>query len=114
MWRRSWRPSRFVLPLAAIAIAALYVIYSWVDPLPPRHLAIAAGPTGSGYDTAARRYGRRCQAARRRQSRVRNRYRLYPGGSARQGGTACRCVEAARGGERHIVAAHAGEVDRAD
>src|SRR5437763_9240165 len=58
MWRRSWRPSGVVLSLAAIAIAVLYVVYSWIDPLPPRHLAIAAGPTGSGYDTAARRYAR--------------------------------------------------------
>src|SRR6266516_6696533 len=71
MWRRSWRPSRIVLSLAAIAIAVLYVIYSWVDPLPPRHLAIAAGPTGSGYDNAARRYAR-ILARHRVQLEVRN------------------------------------------
>src|SRR6266480_851284 len=71
MWRRSWRPSGFVLPLAAIAIAVLYVIYSWVDPLPPRHLAIAAGPTGSGYDNGARRYAR-ILARHRVQLEVRN------------------------------------------
>jgi TRAP-type uncharacterized transport system substrate-binding protein len=41
-----------------MAIAALYVAYRWVDPLPPRHFVIAAGPTGSGYDNAARRYAR--------------------------------------------------------
>jgi hypothetical protein len=45
-----------VLSVAAIAVAVLYVVYSWIDPLPPRRLAIAAGPTGSGYDKAARRY----------------------------------------------------------
>ncbi len=71
MWRRSWRPSGIVLSLAAIAIAVLYVIYSWVDPLPPRHLAIAAGPTGSGYDNAARRYAR-ILARHRVQLEVRN------------------------------------------
>jgi hypothetical protein len=58
MWRRSWRPSGFVFSLAAIAIAVLYVIYSWVDPLPPRDLAIAAGSATSGYNTIARRYAR--------------------------------------------------------
>src|SRR6266568_1431065 len=71
MWRRSWRPSGIVLSLAAIAIAVLYVIYSWVDPLPPRHLAIAAGPTGSGYDNGARRYSR-ILARHRVQLEVRN------------------------------------------
>ena len=71
MWRRSWRPSGIVLSLAAIAIAVLYVIYSWVDPLPPRHLAIAAGPTGSGYDNGARRYAR-ILARHRVQLEVRN------------------------------------------
>ena len=45
-----------MLSVAAIAVAVLYVIYGWIDPLPPRRLAIAAGPTGSGYDKAARRY----------------------------------------------------------
>ncbi len=60
-----------MLSLAAIAIAVLYVIYSWVDPLPPRHLAIAAGPTGSGYDNGARRYAR-ILARHRVQLEVRN------------------------------------------
>jgi uncharacterized protein len=71
MWRRSWNPSGVVLSLAAIAIAVLYVIYSWVDPLPPRHLAIAAGPTGSGYDNAARHYAQ-ILARHRVQLEVRN------------------------------------------
>ena len=44
--------------LAAIAIAVLYGLYRWVDPLPPRDLAIAAGSATSGYDTIARRYAR--------------------------------------------------------
>jgi TRAP-type uncharacterized transport system substrate-binding protein len=47
-----------VIPLAAIVLAALYVTYRLVDPLPPRHLAIAAGMTGSGYDSFARQYAR--------------------------------------------------------
>src|SRR6266516_2891790 len=58
MWRRSWRPSGFVFSLAAIAIAVLYGLYRWVDPLPPRDFAIAAGSATSGYDTIARRYAR--------------------------------------------------------
>jgi TRAP-type uncharacterized transport system substrate-binding protein len=44
--------------LAAIVLAVLYVTYHLVDPLPPRHLAIAAGMAGSGYDNFARRYAR--------------------------------------------------------
>ncbi len=43
---------------AAIVVAALYVIYRLVDPLPPRHIAIAAGMAGSGYDNFARQYAR--------------------------------------------------------
>jgi TRAP-type uncharacterized transport system substrate-binding protein len=45
-----------VILSAAIVAAALYVIYRLVDPLPPRHLAIAAGMAGSGYDNFARQY----------------------------------------------------------
>ena len=41
-----------------ILCAALYVIYRLVDPLPPRHLVIAAGMPGSGYENIAKRYGR--------------------------------------------------------
>jgi TRAP-type uncharacterized transport system substrate-binding protein len=47
-----------VIGSAAIVIAALYVAYRFIDPLPPRHVVIAAGMAGSGYDTFARRYAR--------------------------------------------------------
>ena len=43
---------------AAIVVAALYVTYRLVDPLPPRHFVIAAGAAGSGYDNFARQYAR--------------------------------------------------------
>jgi uncharacterized protein len=44
--------------LAVIVLAVLYVGYRLLDPLPPRHLAIAAGAAGSGYDNFARQYAR--------------------------------------------------------
>jgi hypothetical protein len=47
-----------VIALAAVVGVALYVAYRLVDPLPPRHLAIAAGMAGSGYDNFARQYAR--------------------------------------------------------
>ena len=56
MWLRF--PLVIVIALAAIVVAALYVAYRLVDPLPPRHLAIAAGMAGSGYDNFARQYAR--------------------------------------------------------
>src|SRR6266542_7156990 len=43
MWHRLWKPSVIVLPWAAFVLAVLYIAYRLVDPLPPRHLAIAAG-----------------------------------------------------------------------
>ena len=43
---------------AAFVLAALFVAYRLVDPLPPRHLTIAAGIAGSGYDNYARQYAR--------------------------------------------------------
>jgi TRAP-type uncharacterized transport system substrate-binding protein len=58
MWRRLWKPLVIVLPPAAVVLAVLYIIYRLVDPLPPRHLAIAAGAPGSGYDNFARQYAR--------------------------------------------------------
>jgi TRAP-type uncharacterized transport system substrate-binding protein len=58
MWGRFWNPWIALVFSAAIILAALYIIYSWVDPLPPRHLAIAAGAVGSGYDKFARQYAR--------------------------------------------------------
>ena len=56
MWHRL--PLIIVIPLAAILLAALYITYRLVDPLPPRQLAIAAGMAGSGYDNFARQYAR--------------------------------------------------------
>jgi TRAP-type uncharacterized transport system substrate-binding protein len=56
MWPRL--PLVIVILSAAIVLAVLYVIYRLVDPLPPRHLAIAAGMLGSGYDNFARQYAR--------------------------------------------------------
>lgn len=47
-----------MLPSTAIILAVLYIIYRLVDPLPPRHLAIAAGTAGSVYDNFARQYAR--------------------------------------------------------
>jgi uncharacterized protein len=56
MWARL--PLVIAILSAAIVVAALYVIYRLVDPLPPRHLAIAAAMAGSGYDSFARQYAR--------------------------------------------------------
>ena len=56
MWPRS--PLVIVIASAAIVVAALYVTYRLVDPLPPRRFAIAAGAVGSGYDNFARHYAR--------------------------------------------------------
>ena len=56
MWLRF--PLVIVIALAVIVGVALYVAYRLVDPLPPRHLAIAAGMAGSGYDNFARQYAR--------------------------------------------------------
>ena len=56
MWLRS--PLIIVVLSATIVVAALYVTYRLVDPLPPRHLAIAAGAAGSGYDNFAKQYAR--------------------------------------------------------
>jgi TRAP-type uncharacterized transport system substrate-binding protein len=47
-----------MLPSTAIILAVLYIIYRLVDPLPPRHFAIAAGIPGTGYDVFARQYAR--------------------------------------------------------
>jgi TRAP-type uncharacterized transport system substrate-binding protein len=58
MWGKSWKPLVIVLPWTAIVLAVLYIIYRLVDPLPPRHLAIAAGMAGSGYEKIARQYVR--------------------------------------------------------
>jgi hypothetical protein len=55
---RSRLPFTIVIALATIVVAALYVTYRLVDPLPPRHFAIAAGAAGSGYDDFAKQYAR--------------------------------------------------------
>ena len=54
MWRRV--SLVILISSAAIALGALYVIYRLVDPLPPRHLVIAASTAGSAYDNIAKRY----------------------------------------------------------
>ena len=52
-----WRRVSLVILISSVAIfGALYVIYRLVDPLPPRHLVIAASTAGSGYDNVAKRY----------------------------------------------------------
>ena len=55
---RSRLPLAFVVALAATVVAASYIIYHLVDPLPPRRFAIAAGAAASGYDNFARQYAR--------------------------------------------------------
>src|SRR5438309_589764 len=55
---RFWKSWVVVVASAAMILAVLYITYRWVDPLPPRHLAIAAGAAGSGYDNFARQYAR--------------------------------------------------------
>ena len=54
MWRRV--SLVILISSAAIVFGVLYVIYRLVDPLPPRHLVIAASTAGSGYDNVAKRY----------------------------------------------------------
>src|SRR6266487_955182 len=56
MRHRLWKPLLILVPLAIVVF--LYVVYRLLDPLPPRHLAIAAGMPGSGYDNFARQYAR--------------------------------------------------------
>jgi hypothetical protein len=56
MWRRLWKPLAIVVPAAAIVLAVLYIVYLFIDPIPPRQFVIAAGMAGSGYDNFARQY----------------------------------------------------------
>ncbi len=58
MWRRLWKPLLIVTTCAAIVLGLLYTAYRFIDPLPPRHFAIAAGMAGSGYDKFATQYAR--------------------------------------------------------
>jgi hypothetical protein len=51
-----FRSHLIIVIASACVIAALYLTYRLVDPLPPRHFKIAAGMQGSGYDDFARRY----------------------------------------------------------
>jgi len=55
-----WFRSHLIIAIASavIVLAVLFVAYRLVDPLPPRHLEIAAGMMGSGYDNIARQYAR--------------------------------------------------------
>ena len=57
-WRWSWKPSLLLLLWAVLVLAVLCITYRLADPLPPRHFAIAAGITGTGFDETARQYAR--------------------------------------------------------
>ena len=48
MWDSFWRRWIAAIISTAIVVAVLYIAYRWVDPLPPRQFAIAAGAAGSG------------------------------------------------------------------
>jgi uncharacterized protein len=55
MWKKDLF---FVVAAATIIFVMAYAVYRLVDPLPPRHVVIAAGPAGSIYDSYARHYAR--------------------------------------------------------
>ena len=57
-WQRLQRPLIVLLAWVLIALALIYVVYRWVDPLPPRRLTIAVGGAGSVYDDFAKQYAR--------------------------------------------------------
>ena len=58
MVRTSRETLIIALLAAAVALAALYILYRLVDPLPPRRLIMAAGMAESGYDNFAKQYAR--------------------------------------------------------
>jgi hypothetical protein len=58
MWGSFWRRWIAAIISTAIIVPVLYIAYRWVDPLPPRQFAIAAGAAGSGYESLARQYAR--------------------------------------------------------
>jgi len=58
MLRRLKKPWAIVVAWAGVVLVALYLVYRWVDPLPPHHFAIAAGIAGTHYDEFARHYAR--------------------------------------------------------
>jgi hypothetical protein len=47
MWHRLWKSLVIVVPSAAIVLAVLYIIYRFIDPIPPGHFAIAAGTSAA-------------------------------------------------------------------
>jgi uncharacterized protein len=53
---RSRSSFAIVIFSAAIAVGALYLAYLLIDPLPPRHFAIAAAGVGSAYENSAKQY----------------------------------------------------------
>ena len=53
MWPRFWKPFFIVIPSAAIVLAALYMTYRFIDPIPPRHFMIAAGNSFFGQKIAS-------------------------------------------------------------
>jgi hypothetical protein len=55
---RSKLPAVIATTTALLVLVAFYVAYRWIDPLPPRHLVIAAAMPESGYDQIARQYAR--------------------------------------------------------
>ena len=57
-WQWLQRPLIVLLAWVLIALALIYVVYRWVDPLPPRRLTIAVGGAGSVYDDFAKQYAR--------------------------------------------------------
>ena len=52
------RPLVFIVITCAVALLIAYIGYRLIDPLPPRHFAIAAGTPGSEYEQFAREYAR--------------------------------------------------------
>jgi len=56
MWHRWRKPVVIAISSAGFLLLIVYLIYRVLDPLPPRHIAIAAGPAGSVYDGFARQY----------------------------------------------------------
>jgi hypothetical protein len=55
---RRKRETLVVALSTALALAACYILYWLVDPLPPRRLVISAGAVGSGYESFAQQYAR--------------------------------------------------------
>jgi len=58
MRSRLSKPLVIAFASATIVLAVVYIIYRFVDPLPPHHFTIAAGSVGSDSDNFARQYAR--------------------------------------------------------